>query len=161
MHGGNLSFRPVGAFGPPAVEHRLSIATDVLQQTRRVNADPAWIAQLAVGRLPGANGVRGDAQATVQRFADCTVNSSFYRPYGVLNPVLVSSKAVTVSGRPGWQLVVDVRVDGTGLPFAGDRAVFLVVRDGADWGLFFGAVPIGDRELTATLDGVVRDLRAS
>ena len=161
VHGGSLSFRRVASFGAPAAEVRLSFATDVLQQTRPVNADPSWIAQLAVGRLPAAGGIAGDPRATAQRFVACSVNGPFYRPYGRIRTDVSSSRPVTVSGRQGWTIEVDVSVDGTGLPFPGDHAVFVVVPDGEDWGLFFGAVPMGNRSLTGTLDGVVRDLRAS
>jgi hypothetical protein len=38
--------------------------------------------------------------------------------------------------------------------------IIVVVRDGANWGLFFGAVPIGDQRLTALLEETVAGLRA-
>jgi hypothetical protein len=39
--------------------------------------------------------------------------------------------------------------------------IFIVVRDGKDWGFFFGAVPIGNAQLDAVLASTVRELRAS
>jgi hypothetical protein len=70
-------------------------------------------------------------------------------------------KAVTVSGHNGWLIDTDIRVATPGLPFAGDHAVFLVVRDGDNWGLFFGAVPIGNAQLNQVLQSTIDSLRAS
>ena len=39
--------------------------------------------------------------------------------------------------------------------------IFIVVRDGKDWGFFFGAVPLGNAQLDAVLARTVRGLRAS
>jgi hypothetical protein len=36
-----------------------------------------------------------------------------------------------------------------------------VVRDGKDWGFFFGAVPLGNAQLDAVLASAMRGLRAS
>ena len=48
-----------------------------------------------------------------------------------------------------------------GLALAGDHAVFIVVQDGENWGLFFGAVPIGDTQLNQVLQSTIDSLRAS
>jgi hypothetical protein len=39
--------------------------------------------------------------------------------------------------------------------------IFIVVRDGKNWGFFFGAVPIGNAQLDAVLASTIRGLRAS
>ena len=48
-----------------------------------------------------------------------------------------------------------------GLAFPGDRTIFLVVRDGDDWGMFFGAVPLGDVGLNEVLDRTIASLEVS
>lgn len=158
VHGGNLSFTEVSRFGPAAPEARLSFARDVTQQTLRTNESPGWIAQLAVGQLRASDGFTGNARATAEGVTECAVTSALWGRWGPVAKQL-ESEAVTVSGRRGWKVTVDVTVTNPGLPFAGDRAVFVVVPDGDDWGLFFGAVPIGDTELTGVMDRVVTDLR--
>jgi hypothetical protein len=57
--------------------------------------------------------------------------------------------------------VTDVDVTLAGLTFAGDQVTVIVVPDGSDWGLFFGAVPIGDQALDAVLTSTVSSLRTS
>lgn len=158
VYGGNLSFTAVSSFLPAAPEARLSFARDVTQQYVYTNRDPNWIAQLAVGQLRAADGFDGDARDTAEGVAECAVSSNLWAR-GAPTAKQLESTAFTVSGRKGWKVTVDVTVSNPGLPFAGDRAVFVVVPDGDDWGLFFGAVPIGDKELIGVMDGVVDDLR--
>ena len=54
----------------------------------------------------------------------------------------------------------DIRVSEPGLKFAGDHVVLVVVRDGDNWGFFFGAAPIGDQRLTALLEQTVDGLQS-
>jgi len=160
VHGGNLSFAPVPSFNPAAPEPRLSYAYDVTQQTLSVSRDPGWIAQLAVGQVRARSGFEGGARATVESIVECATSSLFYAPYGATRTD-IASRAVIVSGKSGWLVETDITVSKPGLPFSGDHAIFIVVEDGDDWGLFFGAVPIGDRQLVEILDATVADLGAS
>ena len=57
---------------------------------------------------------------------------------------IAAARPITIDGREGWLIESDITVTAPGLAFPGDRAIFVVVRDGDDWGMFFGAVPIGD-----------------
>ena len=158
VHGGGLSFAEVAGFAPAAPEPRLSFAYDVTQQYRGVDDNPPWIAQLAVGRLRSADGFDAGARHAAESAAQCTVSSNMYLPYAPERRDL-RSQTLTVGGRSGWLVETDIVVDTTGLPFEGDRAIFVVVPDGRDWSLFFGAVPIGDADLLATLTRTVADLR--
>jgi hypothetical protein len=161
VYGGNLSFPAEPTFQPAAVEWRLTFALDVAQQVLPVNASPDWIAQLAVGQLRGSDGFVHDPKNTAESFVQCTLTSDMYTLW---QPTRTDrrNEAVTIDGHPGWLIESDVTVSTTpGLPFAGDRAIFLVVRDGKDWGIFFGAVPIGDADLEAVLDRTVAALQAS
>ena len=54
----------------------------------------------------------------------------------------------------------DIRVTEPGLKFAGDHVILVVVRDGENWGMFFGAAPIGDQQLTALLERTVAGLES-
>lgn len=158
VYGGNLSFTSVSSFLPAAPEARLSFARDVTQQYVYTNRDPNWIAQLAVGQLRAADGFDANARDTAEGVAECAISSALWARWGPTAKQLEST-AITVSGRRGWKVTVDITVTNPGLPFAGDRAVFAVVPDGDDWGLFFGAVPIGDTELIGVMDRTVADLR--
>lgn len=158
VHGGNLSFRGVESFLPAAPEPRLSFAYDVTQQYLPVNDNPAWIAQLAVGRLLGTD-FSGNPKDIAEGLMQCAVTTRMYQPYGPTRRD-VRSEAITVTGKEGWLIESDVAVAREGLPFDGDKVIFVVVPDGDNWGMFFGAVPIGDAALTDQLNAVIRDLRA-
>jgi Protein of unknown function (DUF2510) len=160
VHGGNLSFPEVERFEPPGPEPRLRFAYDVAQQSLSVNENPGWIAQLAVGRLRAADGFTDNAEGTAQRLVQCVIGGAMYAPYRPSRHDW-TSKAVAVSDKPGWVIETDIRVAAAGLPLLGDSAVFIVVQDGQDWGMFFGAVPIGNSDLEQILTDTVAALRAS
>jgi Protein of unknown function (DUF2510) len=159
VYGGNLSFPRVDTFVPERAENRLSFAYDVTQQIRTVSLEPPWIAQLALGRLV-ADGYPRDARHTAELVTECIVASDLYRTHGPTRRDL-ESRPITVSGIDGWLITTDVVVDVEDLPIPGDRVAVVVVPDGADWGVFFGAVPIGDATLTETLTRTVLSLRAN
>jgi Protein of unknown function (DUF2510) len=158
VYGGNLSFPRVATFKREAPEPRMTFAHDVTQQTLEVSTDPGWIAQLAVGRLLTSDGFTSAEQAAAE-FAECSITGLMYQQYSPTRQDR-QSKAITVSGQPGWLIDTDIRVVDPGLPFAGDHAVFVVIKDGADWGMFFGAAPIGNAELEKVLQSTIGALRA-
>jgi hypothetical protein len=159
VHGGNLSFPDVRTFEPAGPEPRLSFAHDVAQQYLSVNLSPGWIAQLAVGQLRAADGFNGSAKAVAEKLVRCTMNAGMYAPYSPTRHD-ATSKSITISEKPGWLIETDIRVIASGVPFLGDSTVFMVVQDGPNWGMFFGAVPIGNAELEAVLTATVAALRA-
>lgn len=158
VHGGGLSFAEVKSFRPAADEPRFSFARDVTQQTLDVNGRPKWLAQLAVGQLLRADGFAGNAHATAESVAQCLITTDMYEPYTPTRDD-VRSKAVRVDGQRGWVIETRVTVAVDGLPFAGDDVAIIVVPNGDDWSLFFGAVPIGNQQLRQVLDRTVDDLR--
>jgi hypothetical protein len=160
VHGGNLSFPAEPTYRPADVEARLSMAFDVAQQTLPVASNPDWIAQLAVGKLLSESGFVGDARSTAASLASCIATGSMYSPYRP-SRTDVRSGAISISGREGWLVESEIRVDAPGLPFPGDRTIVLVVRDRDDWGFFFGSAPIGNADLGQVLDRTVAALRAT
>lgn len=160
VYGGNLSFTQEPSFPAAGLEPRLSFGYDVAQQALSVDDDPGWIAQLAVGQLRGADGFVHGAENTAESFVQCAITGNMYNPY---DPTRTDrrSEPLTVDGHAGWVIETDITVTTPGLPFPGDRAVFIVIADGDDWGLFFGAVPIGDATLGRVLARAVRSLQAS
>jgi Protein of unknown function (DUF2510) len=160
VYGGNLSFEAQPTFEPAAVEPRFSFAYDVLQQTIPVRQDPAWIAQLAVGQLRGEDGFVHDARHTAESLAQCVVTGNMYGPY-VPTRGDIRSESLSINGRNGWLIESEITVDRPDLALLGDHVIFIVVRDGKDWGFFFGAVPIGNAQLDAVLARTARGLRAS
>jgi hypothetical protein len=158
VYGGNLSFPAEPTFRAAAEESRMTFAWDVTQQTEFVNANPSWIAQLAVGQLRASDGFVHDPQNTAESFVQCVLTGQIYEPY---RPTRRDrrSEAVTIDGREGWLIETDITVTAPGLAFLGDRTIFLVVRDRENWGMFFGAVPIGDADLDAVLDRTVASLQ--
>jgi hypothetical protein len=158
VHGGNLSFARAAGFQPAASEPRLSFAYDVVQQVLWVSDEPGWIAQLAVGQLLRSDGYISTRQ-TAGQLVECTVTGLMYQPYQPSRQDR-ESKAIKVSGRSGWLIETDIRVVAPGLDFAGDHAVFIVVQDGENWGMFFGAVPIGNAQLNRVLQSTIDSLRA-
>ncbi|MDN5724850.1 MAG: hypothetical protein L0G99_02810, partial [Propionibacteriales bacterium] len=164
VYGGNLAFTRQSDFDRPRPEPRFTIAHDVTQQVQSVAPEDQWIAQLAVGRLRGADGFTGSAQAVGTALAQCTASSQMYTPYEQ-ELRITDGKAITVPGPggaevTGWRVDADIRVD-YGPSFGGDKVVFVVVPDGKDWGMFFGAVPLGDPTMAAQLDDVVGSLRTT
>jgi hypothetical protein len=160
VYGGNLSFAAEPAFEHAAFEPRLSFAYDVVQQTFQVSDRPPWIAQLAVGLLRARDGFVHDPRNTVDSVVQCTMLSDIYNPYRPSRRDLRSS-SVIIDRHEGWLIESEIRVDQPGLPFPGDRVVVVVVRDHNDWGLFFGAAPIGNAIVNDMLDHAVSSLRAS
>jgi Protein of unknown function (DUF2510) len=160
IYGGNLSFEEQPTFEPASVEPRFSFAYDVIQQTLPVSQDPAWIAQLAVGRLRGKDGFVHGARTTVESLVQCIITGSMYRPY-LPTRTDIRSESLSIDGRNGWLIDSEITVDRPDIQVAGDHVIFIVVRDGRDWGFFFGAVPIGNAQLDAVLARTVRGLRAS
>jgi hypothetical protein len=160
VYGGNLSFEEQPTFEPAAVEPRFSFGYDVLQQTLPVSTDPAWIAQLAVGQLRGRDGFAGDAQNTVENLVHCLITGNMYNPY-LPRRTDIRSESLSINGHSGWLIDSEITVERPDLKVAGDHAIFIVVRDGSNWGFFFGAVPIGNAQLDAVLATTIRGLRAS
>jgi hypothetical protein len=160
VYGGNLSFQEQPTFDHAALEPRLSFAYDVLQQTVLVNARPAWIAQLAVGQLRAKDGFVHDPQNTVESLARCVITGNMYGPY-VPTRTDIRSESLSIDGHSGWLIESEITVDRPDLALTGDHTIFIVVRDGKDWGFFFGAVPIGNAQLDAVLARTIRGLRAS
>jgi hypothetical protein len=160
VYGGNLSFASEPSFEPARAEPRFTFAHDVTQQVRRVHDDPGWIAQLAVGEVLAEDGFGPKTREAAEIVVQCAVTSQLYQPYRATRRNL-RSEAITVDGHAGWVIESQVRVGEPGLPFAGDRSIFILVPDGQNWGLFFGAVPIGDEPLAAVLAQAVRSLRVT
>jgi Protein of unknown function (DUF2510) len=160
VHGGNLSFAEQPTFDPAAIEPRFSFAYDVLQQSVTVSQEPPWIAQLAVGQLRRKDGYVNDARNTVESFAHCVVTGNMYSPY-LPTRNDIRSESLSIDGHSGWLVESEITVDRPDLKVKGDHTIFIVVRDGSDWGFFFGAVPIGNAQLDAVLANTIRELRAS
>ena len=160
VYGGNLSFQEQPTFEPAAIEPRFSFAYDVLQQSVLVSREPSWIAQLAVGQLRGKNGFVNDAQNTVASLVHCVITGNMYSPY-VPTRTDIRSESLSIDGHSGWLIDSEITVDRPDLQVKGDHVIFIVVRDGKDWGFFFGAVPIGNAQLDAVLATTIRGLRAS
>jgi Protein of unknown function (DUF2510) len=160
VYGGNLSFEAQPTFETAVVEPRFSFAYDVLQQSLPVSQNPAWIAQLAVGQLRRKDGFVRDARNTVESLVDCVIIGNMYGPY-VPTRTDIRSESLSIDGRSGWLIDSEITIDRPDVQVAGDHVIFIVVRDGRDWGFFFGAVPIGDAQLDAVLARAVRGLRAS
>jgi hypothetical protein len=160
VYGGNLSFDKQLTFDDPTIEIRFSFAYDVLQQEVLVSANPQWIAQLAVGQLRGKDGFPNDPRNTVESLVQCVITGSMYSEY-LPTRTDIRSESLSINGRSGWLIDSEITVDRPDLQVKGDHVIFLVVRDGQDWGFFFGAVPIGNAQLDAVLAATIRGLRAS
>ena len=160
MHGGNLSFEEQPTFDPAAVEPRFGFAYDVLQQTLPVSQNTPWIAQLAVGQLRGKDGFVNDPRNTVESLVRCVMAGNMYSPY-LPTRTDIRSEGLSIDGQSGWLIESEITVDRPDLAVAGDHTIFIVVRDGNDWGFFFGAVPLGNAQLDAVLARTIRGLHAS
>jgi Protein of unknown function (DUF2510) len=160
VYGGNLSFEEQPTFERASVETRFHFAYDVVQQTLTVSRDPAWIAQLAVGQLRAKDGFVDDPRNTVENLVRCVITGNMYSPY-LPRRTDIRSESLSIDGHPGWLIESEITVDRPDIPLAGDHTIFIVVRDGKDWGFFFGAVPIGNAQLDAVLARTIRGLRAS
>ena len=96
----------------------------------------------------------------MESLAQCVVTGNMYGPY-VPTRSDIRSESLSIDGRDGWLIESEITVDRPDLALLGDHVIFIVVRDGKDWGFFFGAVPIGNTQLDAVLARTVRGLRAS
>jgi Protein of unknown function (DUF2510) len=160
VYGGNLSFEAQPTFEAAVVESRFSFAYDVLQQSLSVSQNPDWIAQLAVGQLRRKDGFVRDPRNTVESLVECVIVGNMYGPY-VPTRTDIRSESLSIDGRRGWLIDSEITVNRPDLQIGGDHVIFIVVRDGRNWGFFFGAVPIGNAQLDTVLARTVRGLRAS
>jgi Protein of unknown function (DUF2510) len=160
VYGGNLSFEEQPTFQRAAVETRFHFAYDVVQQTLPVSQDPPWIAQLAVGQLRARDGFVDDPRNAVESLVRCVISGNMYSPYLPIRTD-IRSESLSIDGHSGWLIESEITVNRPDVPVAGDHTIFIVVRDGKDWGFFFGAVPIGNAQLDAVLARTIRGLRAS
>ncbi|MBA8794443.1 hypothetical protein FHX74_002062 [Friedmanniella endophytica] len=158
VHGGGLSFSSPGSDWLDADSYTdgLSWAYDVagIYQT----TEPGWASVFAVGALHTDDGFRSPRQAAAG-VMQCVSTSGYY--HDVTSRKDVVSRAVTVDGRPGWELRTEVRVDNPGLSVPGDLVDVIVVDTGqsGSLGMFVGAVPIGDQARTGVLTTLVDSLR--
>jgi hypothetical protein len=90
----------------------------------------------------------------------CVITGNMYSPY-LPTRGDIRSESLSINGRSGWLIESEITVDQPDLALLGDHVIFIVVRDGKDWGFFFGAVPIGNAQLDAVLARTVRGLRAT
>jgi hypothetical protein len=126
----------------------------------QVSQDPGWIAQLAVGQIRGKDGFVTDAKTAVETLVRCVIAGNMYSPY-LPTRTDIRSEGLSIDGHNGWLIDCEITVDRPDLPVAGDHTIFIVVRDGQNWGFFFGAVPIGNAQLDAVLAKTIRELRAN
>lgn len=157
LHGGGLSFKPHSDWEDPGYYLRgLSWAYDVTGQSQAT--EPQWLAILAVGSLRTADGFDNPHQST-EGVMQCIASSGYYD--NVVSRKDIASRAVTVDGKPGWDLRSEIRVDQPGLSVEGDVVDVIVVDAGANESLamFVGAVPIGDQTRLATLNNTIHDLQ--
>ena len=157
LHGGGLSFKPHSDWADPGdYLQGLSWAYDVTGQSQRT--EPRWLAILAVGALRTADGFDNPHQST-EGVMQCIASSGYYD--NVVSRKDIASRAVTVDGKPGWELRSEIRVDEPDLSVEGDVVDVIVIDAGANESLamFVGAVPIGDRARLATLNSTIHDLQ--
>ena len=122
----------------------------MLQQTLPVSQNPAWIAQLAVGQLREKDGFVHDAAQYGREFGAVHQHRHHVQPY-LPTRSDIRSESLSIDGRSGWLVESEITVDRPDIALLGDHVIFIVVRDGKDWGFFFGAVPIGNTQLDAVL----------
>ena len=127
----------------------------MLQQSGAGQPESAWIAQLAVGQLRAKDGFVNDPRNTVESLVQCVITGNMYSPY-LPTRTDIRSESLSIDGRSGWLIDSEITVDRPDLQVKGDHVIFIVVRDGKDWGFFFGAVPIGNAQLDAVLATTIR-----
>lgn len=156
VHGGGLSFPAQSGWDSTGLDLGLSWAYDVGAQDKRVQA--RWFAMYAVGALLTADGFEAPRQSA-DAVMQCTASSNYYD--GFTGRTDLSSRAVTIDGRPGWALRSEIHVDTDATTFAGDVVEVIVVDTDAPESLamFWGCAPIGDTALIAQLDQVISQLQ--
>jgi hypothetical protein len=105
LTGGGLVVNQVP--GWPLRSIGLSFASDVQSQMYMVTSD--WMNDIAVGALSMADGF-DTPQQSAEMVMQCLASSGFYT--GFKSRTDLYSKAVTVSGKPGWHIRSEIRVSG-------------------------------------------------
>jgi hypothetical protein len=156
VHGGGLSFPKVPGWTDSSGTS-FSWAYDVGEQTTLVES-PGWYANLAVGALFTGEGF-DEPRRSAELVMQCVITSGLYK--NIVDRESVGSKAVTVDGRPGWSIRADILVDHPDLETKGDTVEVMVIDTGSPESLamFIGAVDLGERDLIATMDATIEDLR--
>lgn len=157
VHGGTLSFAPPGGAWQEDLSYPylMSWAYDTAGVTQMT--EPGWAAMLAVGSLHSQDGFRRPHQAA-EAMMECIASSSYYLDFTGRQDI--RSRAVSISGRQGWELRSRILVDKPGLSVPGDIAEVIVVPGSAPGRLsfFVGFVPIGDQGRVTTLDRTIAGL---
>lgn len=156
IHGGGLSF-PEAKGWQDSSGVEFSWAYDVGEQMKQAES-PNWYANLAVGALFTGDGF-DEPRRAAELVMQCVITSGLYPYFTGREPVW--SKKVTVDGRPAWSVRAEIRVDDPKLKTRGDTVEVIVVDTGSPESLsmFIGAVDIGNRSLTATMDSTIENLR--
>ncbi len=161
IHGGQLSFEPA----PAPWEARPGILTQVMFFGHDVDGQAMdvvalWFSQMTVGALDPADGFT-DPHESAEAILSCIASSSFFS--GFSGRVDLHSKAVTVSGHPGWSVRAEVHVanyegiDGSVLE--------VIVVDGGnsngELSFFVGESTIGDPDQERTVQAAIDSLQVT
>lgn len=155
VHGGDLSFPEVAGWRASS-GLAFSWAYDVGEQTKTL--EPQWQANLAVGALFTGDGF-DEPRRSAELVMQCVITSGLYS--GFSDRTDLWSQAMTVDGRTAWSIRSEIRVDSPDVQAEGDTVEVIIVDTGSPESLsmFLGAVSIGDKPLTRTLDSTIKGLR--
>lgn len=159
---GKLSYPALGdPWSEPVVEDRLAYGTEAYSQMVPVETNysgrSSWVASVLVAGLTSGDGFLSPQQGT-----DLVMKCVLGEFYGdaVVERKDVTSKAMTVSGKPAWKLETHLSFDIKGLKEKGETATLIVVQTGdASAGLYYASIPDSRPDLLATSRALESQLR--
>lgn len=156
VHGGRLSFAEIDGYAKPQPRPRLSWFYGTSSQFQVT--EPGWASSFTVGEVQRA-GLFGSPKEAADHTLQCMITGEGFE--GFAGRKDLQSKEFSVSGRAGWMIMTEVRVDRDDISVEGDRVVVIFVDDGRSDRMsgFVGLVPIGDDPRIALMDRVIKDLR--
>lgn len=133
----------------------IPFAYDVQSQSYTIEA--GWFNDIAVGALRMADGFDAPQQAA-EMVMQCFASSDFYS--GFASRKDLSSKAVTIDGKPGWLLRSEVRVTGR-RGIEGDVVEVIVIdpQKGENLAFFQSSATIGRQDIQKLVDAAAASVR--
>lgn len=154
VHGGGLSFPRIDGWVDDMQTSGVSWGYDV--ESQGFSVYPGWAAFLGVGEIRAADGFAPSPKAAAQKVMQCVASSGWYATEQSAKDL--KAERATIDGHEAWWIRTDIHVTDRKVP--GDTVDVIVVDTGRPdaYGLFIGAVAIGDAGLQTLRDNAVRDL---
>lgn len=154
--GNKLSFAKIRDYDRVGPKYGLSWLNDTIAQSQ--STEPGWESFFAIGDIEVQDYFDTPGNAATASM-QCMINDNFFAHFTDRKDL--RNEAVEISGRPGWVVSSEIRVDDPSISVEGDVVTVIFIDDGRKDRLsgFIGVYPIGDKARETINDDVIASLR--